>query len=85
MVEIRIVCNSGFSADGKYLALFLRCVLVGYTDPEWRNDEKLARALARHEKLCGRIERSKMDIGPSAAEHAVSGSPNMSGNRLWHQ
>jgi len=36
-------------------------VLVGSTDPERHKDETVARALARHEKLRARIERSKTD------------------------
>ena len=54
-------CNNGFSADEEYLSLFLHCVLVGSTDPECHTDDGIARALRRHEKLRGRIERSKTE------------------------
>ena len=61
VVETCVACNSGFSADEEYLYLFLHCVLTGSTDPEQHADEKIARALRRHEKLRARIKRSKTE------------------------
>ena len=61
VVETCVACNSGFSADEEYLNLFLRCVLAGSTDPEQHPDERIARALRRHERLRASIERSKVE------------------------
>ena len=61
VVETCVACNTGFSADEEYLNLFLHCVLTGSTDPEQHPDEKIARALRRHEKLRASIERSKVE------------------------
>ena len=61
VVAICTACNNGFSADEEYLALFLRCVLVGSTNPKRHTDDRIARALRRHTKLRERIERSKVE------------------------
>lgn len=61
VVAICTTCNNGFSADEEYLALFLHCVLEGSTNPKRHTDDRISRALRRHAKLRGRIERSKME------------------------
>ena len=61
VVAICTTCNNGFSADEEYLSLFLRCVLVGSTDPDRHTNKEVTRALRRHEKLRARIERSKTE------------------------
>ena len=53
-------CNNQFSADEEYLRLFLRCVLVGSTDPNHHAEADVARGLCRHTRLRERIAWSKV-------------------------
>lgn len=68
VVAICTTCNNGFSEDEEYLSLFLHCVRAGSTEPDRHLDQKVARALRRHEKLRARIERSKTDCSTIGGE-----------------
>lgn len=58
-VEVCSRCNSGFSLDEEYFAIFLSCVLSGTTDPSGQKDPKFQRALKRNPALLNRIESSR--------------------------
>ena len=62
VVAVCSTCNSSFSRDEEYLALFLQCVLTGSSDPRVQQDSRVGRALQRHEKLRARIERSRYEV-----------------------
>lgn len=52
-------CNSGFSSDEEYLACLVACVVVGTTDPEAVEREKIRRILNEKPALRASIEQSK--------------------------
>lgn len=62
-------CNSSFSADEEYFRLFLRCVLVGSTDPNRHFEPDVVRGLRRHTGLRKKIAAAKVEqpdlFGPS--------------------
>ena len=76
-VQVCMDCNSGFSRDEEYLALFLQCVLVGSTDPDRHGDPKVIRALERNPKLRARIEASRTEYGTADGERRTVWKPEV--------
>lgn len=64
-------CNIRVSKDEEYLWLFLKCVLVGSTDPEKHSEPDVKRALTRHVGLRRKIESSKRILSDGGDETVV--------------
>lgn len=65
-MEVCSSCNSGFSRDEEYLAVFLSCLLAGTADPEGQPNPAVGRALARRPSLRARIAASS-SVGEDGA------------------
>ncbi|NMM29220.1 MAG: hypothetical protein HHJ12_18575 [Glaciimonas sp.] len=68
-------CNSGFSKDEEYFAIFLSCILAGTTDPAKQKNLNFQRALARNRSLLKRIENSKEIYLPKGEDESKT---------IWH-
>lgn len=76
-IEICRKCNNRFSGDEEYLAVFLKCVLAGSTDPEDHDDRRATCALKRHKKLRARIEKSRMEYQTLGGDIRLLWKPEM--------
>ena len=61
VIDVCMICNNGFARDEEYVAAFLGCVLCGSTEVEKQVNPRLARTLARGQKLRRRIERARVE------------------------
>lgn len=52
-------CNNGFSLDEEYLACLIECVIVGTTDPDRIQRQRVAKALRHSPALRARLEAVK--------------------------
>jgi hypothetical protein len=77
IIEVCKRCNSGFSADEEYFALFLEAVLAGSTDAPFAHNPKISRAFSRHKNLKSRIDKAKIEYETLGGERKILWKPEI--------